>query len=130
MSRIRNNLLGGSNIPKAPSKRDVEAMIKKRKEDEKELIEKMNIPPRDVEKYPMPDETDMKNSAAFIYTLNVLAESYDENLKALMWKYNSELMKYMRANSTQEDLLNMMTTLTDLKEYIAKSKNPLFTDKI
>ena len=67
MSRIRNNLLGGSNIPKAPSKRDVEAMIKKRKEDEKELIEKMNIPPRDVEKYPMPDETDMKNSAAFIY---------------------------------------------------------------
>lgn len=120
----------GNIFQKAPSKKDVEAIIKKRKEEEKELIEKMNIPPRDEDKYPMPDENDLKNAGAFIYTLGVLAESYDENLKALVWTYYVNLMNCLRKDSGQEQLFEMIKTLTYLKEYLANSKNPLFTDKV
>lgn len=127
MSKIRSfNSLKGSGIPKPPSKADVEAIVKKRKQEEKELVEKMNIPPRDEEKYPMPDETDVKNAGAFIYTMGVLAESYDKNLQALVWSYYVDLMKCLRANSGQEELFSMIGTLTRLKEYLATCGNPLF----
>ena len=89
----------------------------------------MNIPPRDEEKYPMPDETDVKNAGAFIYTMGVLAESYDKNLQALVWSYYVDLMKCLRANSGQEELFSMIGSLTNLKEYLAHSNNPLFTDQ-
>ena len=105
----------GNIFQKAPSKKDVEAIIKKRKEEEK---------------YPMPDENDLKNAGAFIYTLGVLAESYDENLKALVWTYYVNLMNCLRKDSGQEQLFEMIKTLTYLKEYLANSKNPLFTDKV
>lgn len=131
MSRIKsNNFLAGSNIPKMPSKRDIEAMVQKRKKEEQELIEKMNIPPRDEEKYPMPDEKDVKNAGALIYTLGVLAESYDKNLQALVWQYYVDLMNSLRADSTQKELFGLIGSLTNLKKYLAESKNPLFTDKV
>ena len=44
---------------KGPSKADIEALQKKREQEEKELVEKMNIPPRDENKYPMPDKKDI-----------------------------------------------------------------------
>ena len=116
-------------MPRPPSKADIEAVNKKRAEEEKKLIEKMNIPPRDEEKYPMPDETDVKNAGAFIYTMGVLAESYDKNLQALVWSYYVDLMKCLRANSGQEELFSMIGSLTNLKEYLAHSRNPLFTNQ-
>lgn len=116
-------------LQKAPSKRDIEAIEKKRREEERELVEKMNIPPRDEEKYPMPNEKDLKNAGAFIYTLGLLAESYDENLKALIWSYYVDFMNCMRKDSSQEQLYSLIGSLTYLKEYLAKGKNPLFTDK-
>lgn len=129
MSKIRNfNSLKGSNIPKPPSKADVEAMIKKRKKEEKELVEKMNIPPRDENKYPMPDKKDIAEAGSFIYTLGCLAQSYDENLKALVWQFYVDLKECVKRDSTQNELFSMIKTLTDLKEYLAASKNPLFAE--
>lgn len=128
MSRIKNNLLNGSNIPKAPSRADVEAMVKKRKEDERKLIEQMHIPPRDEEKYPMPPEADVKNAGAFIYTMGVLAESYDKNLQALVWSFYVDLMNCLKRDSGQEQLFSMIGSLTHLKRYLATSKNPLFAE--
>ena len=131
MNKISNGkLLNGSSMPKMPSKREVEAMVKKRKEDEQELVSKMNILPRDEEKYPMPDEKDVKNAGALLYTLGVLSESYDGNLKALLWDYYVEFMKCLRSNSTQEDLFAMIGSVTNLKKYLAKSGNPLFTENV
>lgn len=129
MSKIRNfNSLKGSNIPKPPSKADVEAMIKKRKQEEKELVEKMNIPPRDEEKYPMPDKESVTKAASFIYTLGALAESYDGNLKALTWEFYVDLMECMKRGSGQEELFSLIGTLTHLKEYLATCNNPLFAE--
>lgn len=128
MSRVKNKLLNGSNIPKAPSRADVEAMVKKRKEDEQKLIEQMHIPPRDEEKYPMPPEQDVKNAGAFIYTMGVLAESYDKNLQALVWSFYVDLMNCLKRDSSQEQLFEMIRSLTNLKQYLAESKNPLFAE--
>ena len=128
MSRVKNKLLNGSNIPKAPSRADVEAMVKKRKEDEQKLIEQMHIPPRDEEKYPMPPEDAVKKAGVFIYTMGVLAESYDKNLQALIWSFYVGLMECLKRDSTQDELFKMIHSLTDLKQYLAESKNPLFAE--
>lgn len=109
-----------------PSKRDLEAIQKQRAKEEKELMEKMNIPPRDEEKYPMPGEDEVKEAGAFLYTANSVASSYDGNLQALLWKFNIDTMYALRANSGQEELFALIKSLTNLKEYMATSKNPLF----
>lgn len=110
-----------------PSKRDVEALNKKRLEEEKELVKKMNIPERDETKYPMPEEKEIKEAGGFLYTMSSLASSYDKNLQALIWSYYIDLMYALRANSTQEELYSLIGSLTRLKEYLATSNNPLFT---
>ena len=120
----------GSFFRKPPSSREVEAVAVKRREEERKLVEKMNIPPRDEVKYPMPNEKDLKNAGAFIYTLVLLAESYDGNLKALIWDFYVDFMNCMRKDSTQEQLHSLIGSLTILKEYLAASKNPLFTDEV
>ena len=120
----------GNILQKAPSRREVEAAARKRREEERKLVEKMNIPPRDEGKYPMPNERDVKNAGAFIYTMGLLAESYDENLKALIWGYQVDFMNCMRRDSSQEQLYSLIGSLTRLKEYLARSGNPLFTDEV
>lgn len=112
------------------SKKDLEAIQKQRDKEEKELIEKMNIPPRDENKYPMPDEKEVKEAGAFLYTANSVASSYDENLQALLWKFNIDTMYALRANSGQDELFALIKSLTNLKEYLASSKNPLFAAPI
>lgn len=126
MSRRAQSTLNGSSIPKAPSKREIQALVEKRKKEEKELLEKLNIPPRDEEKYPMPEQKDIAEAGAFVYTLGCLSESYDGNLKSLVWRLYVDLKDCLKSDSTQEELFRMIRTLTDLKEYIAKSNNPLF----
>jgi len=124
MAKI-NNFNNG--FIKKPSKRDIEALNKKRLEEEKELIEKMNIPERDENKYPMPDDKEIKEAAGFLYTMSSLASSYDKNLQALIWSYYIDLMYALRANSKQDELFSLIDSLTKLKEYLATSNNPLFT---
>ena len=114
---------------KGPTKADMEALAKKREKEERELIEKMNIPPRDESKYPMPDKKDIAEAGSFVYTLGCLAQSYDENLKAIVWQFYVDLKNCVRRDSTQDELFSMIKTLTELKEYLATSKNPLFADK-
>ena len=128
MSVINNGFLKGSNIPKAPTKAEVEALKKKRIQEEEELKSKLNILPRDAEKYPMPEENDIKNAGAFLYTMSLLASSYDENLQAVIWKYYVDFMNCLRPTSTQSDLFELIESLTNLKDYLINSKNPLFVD--
>lgn len=125
MSRRKNYMNGG--LVMGPSNRELEALEKKRKEDEAELVKKMNIPPRDEEKYPMPSEEDVRNAGALIWTMGQLAESYDGNLKALQWTYYVDLMNALKPNSAYDDLLALVDSITNLKKYMAESGNPLFT---
>lgn len=127
MSRIHSNkFLNGSSIPKMPSKADIKAAQEKRLKEEKELVEKMNIPPRDEKKYPNPDPEDMKNAGALLYTMNSVASSYDGNLNALIWSYYVKLMYCLRQESGQDELVDLIKSLTNLKTYLVQNKNPLF----
>lgn len=109
-----------------PSKADIKAAQEKRLKEEKELVEKMNIPPRDEKKYPNPDPEDMKNAGALLYTMNSVASSYDGNLNALIWSYYVKLMYCLRQESGQEELVDLIKSLTNLKTYLVQNKNPLF----
>ena len=60
--------------------------------------------------------------------LNMLASSYDGNLKAMIWKFYVDLEKYLTTDTTANDLVNMVANLDNLKDYIKESDNILFKD--
>ena len=127
MSRRKNYMNG--RLVMGPSNRELEALEKKRKEDEAELVRKMNIPPRDESRWPMPDKDETAKAASLIYTLGALAESYDGNLNAVLWRYYVKFMDCMRSGSGSDELVELIKALTELKSYLAESGNPLFSER-
>lgn len=90
----------------------------------KEDIEKLNIPPRDEKSYPMPTEQEMLKAGDFVFKLNLLASSLDENLKALVWNFWIRFNEFLTEDKEGASI-RLAMTLETLKEYLLESKNPV-----
>lgn len=109
------------------SKADEKRLLEKRAKDEKELLEKLKIPERDEEKYPLPDQNEAVQAFSFVYTLNLVASNYDGNLNSLLLNFYKDFRACLDKNSGQEELASLISSLSNLKKYLAESKNPLFS---
>ena len=106
---------------------DKKRLLEKRAKDEKELLEKLKIPERDEERYPLPDEKDAVQAFSFVYMLNLVASNYDGNLNSLLLNFYKDFRACLDKNSGQEELASLISSLSGLKRYLADSKNPLFS---
>lgn len=117
---LQNNILTG-NIPPVSSD-NVTGMT------DEQVISALNLPPRDESKYPDPDQDLQIKAGSFLMKLNMLASSYDGNLKAMIWKFYVDLEKYLTTDTTANDLIDMVANLDNLRDYIKESDNILFKD--
>lgn len=95
---------------------------------DEQVISALNLPPRDEAKYPDLDPDLQIKAGSFLMKLNMLASSYDGNLKAMIWKFYVDLEKYLTTDTTATDLIDMVANLDNLKDYIKESDNILFKD--
>lgn len=95
---------------------------------DEQVISALNLPPRDEAKYPDPDPDLQIKAGSFLMKLNMLASSYDGNLKAMIWKFYVDLEKYLTTDTTTNDLIDMVANLDNLRDYIKESDNILFKD--
>ena len=116
----QNNILTG-NIPPVSSD-NVPGMT------DEQVISALNLPPRDESKYPDPDQDFQIKAGSFLIKLNMLASSYDGNLKAMIWKFYVDLEKYLTTDTTTNDVIDMVSNLDNLKDYIKESDTILFKD--
>lgn len=93
-----------------------------------QVISALNLPPRDEVKYPDPDQDLQIKAGAFLMKLNMLASSYDGNLKAMIWKFYVDLEKYLTTDTNAQDLIDMVANLDNLRDYIKDSDNILFKE--
>lgn len=110
----------------------VQPNIKKMTEEEKNQVMKdMKIPERDETKYPMPNSNDIELAGSFLWKMNLLASSYDDNMKALIWDLYVSMDQFIKEdpeNVENEKMLglNTLVNLNKLKLYIKESDNPIF----
>ena len=109
------------------SKADEKRLLDKRLREEKEILEKLNIPERDEEKYPLPDQSEAVQAFSFVYTLNLVASNYDGNLNSLLLNFYKDFRSCLDKSSGQEELASLISSLSNLKKYLAESNNPLFS---
>ena len=95
---------------------------------DEQVISALNLPPRDEVKYPDLDQDLQVKAGSFLMKLNMLASSYDGNLKAMIWKFYVDLEKYLTKDTTANDLIEMVANLDNLRDYIKESDNILFKD--
>ena len=95
---------------------------------DEQVISALNLPPRDEVKYPDLDQDLQVKAGSFLMKVNMLASSYDGNLKAMIWKFYVDLEKYLTKDTTANDLIEMVANLDNLRDYIKESDNILFKD--
>lgn len=113
-SRTVGNSLSGTANPENSSRMSDE-----------EVLSAMNVPPRDELAYPDVPESDQVEAGAFLQKLNLVAATYDGNLRSLLWEFYRHLSRYLTAETKAEDLIALVGSLDSLKEYLFKAKNPI-----
>lgn len=94
-----------------------------------EIRKKLNIPPRDENLYPMPTMEQQEEAGDFMYKLNMMASSFDENLQALVWTLYMRMDDFLR-KSISDSAVKLAMALESLKLYIADSGNILLNDAV
>ncbi len=88
--------------------------------------EKLNevLKPRELDKdrYSVPSPDDCAKAGLWMYKLNLLGSSLDENLQAMILTLWVDIYRELRE---KDDNHNILHTLSLLKEYLDKSDNPL-----
>lgn len=92
---------------------------------EEEMLSAMNIPPRDEETYPELSEADQVEAGSFLSKLNLIAATYDGNLRAMVWDFYAKLSRYLTTETKAEDLISLVGTMDSMKEYLMRTRNPV-----
>lgn len=93
-----------------------------------EDIKKLNIPPRNEKDYPMPTKEQMEEAGGFMFKLNLMASSLDENLQAIVWNLYIKMDDFLHKD-LEGASIRLAMALEQLKEYLATSNNPVLVDK-
>lgn len=88
-----------------------------------EDIDKLNIPPRDEENYPLPDKKTQEEIGGFIFKLNLMASSLDLNLQSLIWAVWGGMNNFLKKGK-RESAVDLAMALEMLRNYLQETKNP------
>ena len=122
----KNNRLGETVISK-PGFRDVKVKKDKSLSDD-DVRKSLNIPERNEELYPTPDEKDVTIAGALITKMTQIGAHYDLNMGAIMGQLYIDLYNCLMADDKEWDNATngLAQSLNAARLYISSSNNPLF----